>query len=520
MAFGLGGGLFGCSPGDGSSSAEVLHRGIAGEPSTLDPAAGADTFSTQVIQDLYEGLTAESATGEAVPAAASSWETNESGTVYTFHIRADSKWSNGKPVLAQEFVDAWRRVVDPKQGSPVADNLRLLRGAADIIAGKASPTTLGVSAPSENVLVVTLDRPAPYLPELLTHSSAFPIYSEQSARTHNPDEWVSNGPYVLSRWQNGDSIELTKNPAYWDRARTAVRKVDYHIASDENSQYAQYRAGQLDMTDTVPASAIPSVNATRSSELRVAPYLATAYYGLNLRSRPLATELKLRKALSMAIDRSRLISSFGFGQPPAYSFVPPGIWNYEQQSYAWKNLNSEARIAEARQLYTEAGFSANAPLHLRVLFGSNVVIKRTAIMIAAMWKETLGVDSILTEQEYRGFLVTRHDKTQWDIARLAWVGDFNDASNFLDTFRSNSNNNDEGYANPEYDKLLDEAAMTADSPKRRGALESAERVMLNDYPIAPLYFYVSKRLVKPYVVGVQPTPLDRVPSKSLSLRTH
>ncbi|MDP9090372.1 MAG: peptide ABC transporter substrate-binding protein [Pseudomonadota bacterium] len=510
--------IFGCGRHEASAEGRsVLHRGLSGEPSTLDPASSGDNFSAQVLQDVYEGLTAETSDGTVVPAVASSWTVEPDGLRYTFHLRSTARWSNGNTVRAQDFVAAWRRVVDPKQGSPVADNLRAIHGAPEILAGRASPLTLGVSAPSDDTLVVNLDLPTPYLPEILSHSVAFPIYSDSTARTHDPAAWVSNGAYVLTLWQNGSSIELKQNPEYWDRANVHIPRVEFQFASDENTQYAQYRAGELDMTDVVPASAVPSLRESKPRELIIAPFLATAYYGLNLASQPLGSQVKLRQALSMAIDRRRLVDSFGFGQPPAYSFIPAGIWKYEQQSYSWKTLPNKDRVQQARQLYAAAGFSIETPLHLRVLFNSNVVIKRTAIMIAAMWKEELGIDCELMEEEYRSFLISRHDRTRWDVARLAWVADFNDANNFLETLSTPSNNNDEKYSNSGFDKLIERASLTADASIRRSILESAERLMLDDYPIIPLYHFVSKRLVKPYVHGVHPSPTDRVPSKAISI---
>jgi oligopeptide transport system substrate-binding protein len=230
--------------------------------------------------------------------------------------------------------------------------------------------------------------------------------------------------------------------------------------------------------------------------------------------------LKMRKALSMAIDRRRVVASLALGQTPAFGLVPPGTWNYEPQQWNWASFSDADRIVEARRLYAEAGFSANTPLRLRLLFNSSASIKQTAILVAAMWKEALGVDTILTDEEFRVFLESRHDKSKWDVARLAWTANYNDASSFLDILRSNSPNNDTGYSNPLFDKFLDEAANTADSGIRRGLLASAERSMLDDYPLIPLYYFVSKRLVKPYVLGVKPNLLDRVGSKELSVLPH
>jgi oligopeptide transport system substrate-binding protein len=514
-------GLWSCTnQSDPVGSTQVLRRGLAGEPASLDPATAVDNFSFQVLQDLYEGLTVEAASGEVLPGVASSWSINPTGTEYTFHLRSDARWSNGQRVRAQEFVFAWRRLLEPGRGSQVSDDLRLIARAPEIIAGRLPPSALGAYAPSDDVLVVELERPAPYLPQMLTHSATFPIYSEASARSHTPEAWISNGPYVLSKWLPGTRVELMRNSSYWDRANVHIAKVEYQVASDQNSQLAQYRAGQLDMTDIVPPNAVPWIQAEHSKELVVSPFLATAYFGLNLSSSIFASNLQLRKALAMAIDRKRIAAAQGFGQPPAYGFLPPGIWNYNPQNWQWAALADDDRISEAKRLYKEAGYAPDKTLHIRLLFNANTVIKQTAILIAAMWKETLGIDTELTEEEYRVFLQSRHDKARWEVARLGWTADFNDASNFLDTFRKHSPNNDTGYANTSFDILLDEAARTTDSGTRKQLLEAAERVMLNDYPILPLYFFVSKRMVKPYVHGVRPDPLDRLTSKTLSMTAH
>jgi oligopeptide transport system substrate-binding protein len=198
-------------------NAATLRRGLGGEPGTLDPRAAADSFSLEVLGDLYEGLTAESADGTVVPGIAASWTVDATGTRYEFYLRHDARWSNGAPVRAQDFVNAWRRVVDPRLASPVADNLRIILGADDIIAGHAIPSSLGVSAPRDDVLDVVLTRPAPYFPQLLTHYSTFPVFSESAAKSHDSKSWVSNGAYVLSSWTPGGTLQLLRNPTYWLR---------------------------------------------------------------------------------------------------------------------------------------------------------------------------------------------------------------------------------------------------------------------------------------------------------------
>jgi oligopeptide transport system substrate-binding protein len=513
--------LLGCGRHENSQAeAPVLRRGLAGEPSTLDPAAVADSFSAEVLRDLYEGLTTESPTGAVVPGVASSWTIDSSGLLYTFYLRPEARWSNGKPIQSRDFVNAWRRVVDPKRGSPVADDLRFLAGAKAIIEGKAPTSSLGVECPDDQTLIVKLEQPVPYLPQLLTHAATYPVSSEDAARTHDPNTWVSNGPYTLSGWLPGTEVQLAKNENYWDRKNVQISKIEYEIVSDENSQYARFRAGQLDLTDTVPANAIASLRTANSAELFIAPFLATAYYGFNLSQAPFANNKKLRQALAMAIDREKLVAAQGFGQAEAFGFIPPGTANYRSQTWDWKALNPADRGAEARRLYAEAGYSEKSPLRLRLLFNSNVGIKNTAIIIAAMWKEVLGTNTVLTEEEYRVFLQSRHDKSRWDVLRLGWTADYNDASNFLDALRQRSENNDEGYSNAAFDALLDQAARTQDPQRRQDLLQKSEAMMLEDYPIVPLYFFVSKRLVKSYVKGLQSNPLNHVYTKSLTVESH
>jgi oligopeptide transport system substrate-binding protein len=494
----------------------ALRRGVGGEPATLDPGEATDTFSFEVIRDLYEGLATELPDGTVVPGVASSWTVNASGTQYTFQLRHDAMWSNGTRVRAKDFVEAWRRVVDPKRASPVADTLRPIAGAAAIILGRLPPSSLGVTAARDDLLVVELDRPTPYFPQLLTHSATFPVYSEETAKSHNPNNWVSNGPYVLANWTPGSKLRLQRNLWYWDRTNVRIPNVEYIPIPDENAEYQQYRAGQLDITQSVPSSALDSVRVERPNELFVAPFLATAYYALNLRSPYFATNLNLRKSLALAIDRIALETTIlPFGQSPAYGFVPPGTWNYDSQSWEWHNLPNSERIDKARRLYELAGYSARKPLRLRLLFNSNNSIKQVAIAIASMWKQTLGVDTDLMDEEYRVFLDSRRDTSKWEVARLGWTADYNDAGDFLDILRSGSPNNDARYVRPEFDQLLDRAASSVDLSDRRRLLQDAENMMLSDYPILPIYFFSSKRLIKPYLKGAKANPLNRLYSKHL-----
>jgi oligopeptide transport system substrate-binding protein len=502
-------------------SVQTLRRGLGGEPGSLDPAQAVDSYSGELLDDLYEGLIAESPDGTLVPGVAKSWSIDSTGTHYSFQLRQDARWSNGSQVTASDFVKAWRRVLDPKTASSVAENLRLIRGAEAILTHGASVETLAASAPQEDRLEVDLEKPAPYFLQLLTHYSTFPIYSDAAAKSHSAPSWVSNGPYRLSSWTPSGALRLSRNDHYWNRAAVSIAQIDYIPVPDENAEMMQYRAGQLDMTQAVPLAALPAIQHDRPAELHSAPFLATAYYAFNLHRGPFKSSVALRQSLAMAIDRKTLLATLlPFGQQAAYGLLPPGTLNYAFQSFDWKLQSDEARIQRARELYTKAGYTAKAPLHVTLLFNTNTNIKQLAIAIAAMWKETLGVDTDLVDEEYRVFLQSRKDSSRWDVLRLAWTADYNDAGNFLDTFRSTSPNNDAGYASKPYDALLDEASASADPKKRRALLESAEKLMLSDYPIMPIFYFSSHRLIQPYVKGEIANPLNRVYSKHLTIAAH
>lgn len=506
---------------ESAARGETLRRGLGGEPASLDPAEATDTFSFEVLRDVYEGLTTESAGGSVMPGVALSWTVNSSGTEYKFKLRPNARWSNGVRVRAMDFVTAWRRVVDPKLASPVADTLRPIIGAPEIISGRLPPSSLGVFAENDDLLVIRLSKPAPYFLQLLTHTAMFPVYTDGSARSHDPKRWVSNGPFVLSEWTPGEKLELTKNHYYWDQKRVHLNKVDYIFDPDESAELRQYLAGELDITESVPTSALESIRRSYPAELHVWPFLGVSYYALNLQDPQFRNNARLRESLAMAIDRKILVSRIlDFGQHPAYGFVPLGTWNYTPQSWDWKNMISSDRLAKARKLYNEAGYSTRRPLHIKLLINSNPTIRQTTIAIAAMWRSALGIKTEIVEQEYRVFLQSRRDKSLWDIARLGWTADYNDAGDFLDIFRSDSPNNDSGYANPKFDDLLDRAAQEADPLRRRQLLEEAESLMLSDYPVIPIYFYVSKRLIKPYIRGAKPNPLNHLDSKYLVIAPH
>ncbi|HUG98922.1 MAG TPA: peptide ABC transporter substrate-binding protein [Gammaproteobacteria bacterium] len=497
----------------------VFRRGIGPEADTLDPQRAEDESSREIIRDLYEGLVGETPDGTLEPGAAESWEVSGDGLTWTFALRPDGRWSNGDPVVAADFVAGLGRAVDPATASSSAALLAPLLGAADIIAGKRLPDTLGVAAPSELQLELRLHSPTPYLLGLLTHPITFPVHgpslAEHGAQFARPGRLVSNGAYRLDAWEVQSHVQLVRNPHY--RAPPQIGVVRFYSFDAPEAELNRYRAGDLDFTMQIPMPRYQWLRANMGDELHVAPLLATQFWLFNTVRAPL-DDPRVRQALAMAVDRERLTGTVtGLGDHPAYGLVPPGVANYTTQSFAWRELPMAERIAAARELLAEAGFGPARPLRVEVHYNTDENLRRIAVAIASMWREHLGVETSLLNEEFRVLLTRRKDPQRWQILRLSWTGDYNDASNFLEILARGGAVNDTGYDDPEYERLLAAAARESDPARRRELLEEAERRMLAHHPVLPLYHTVGKHLVKPWVKGFQSNVLNRTYTRHLAI---
>ena len=507
------------------AGADTLRAGNGPEPETLDPQRAEGVSAANILHDLYEGLCNISPSGEIVAGAASRWDVEQGGRLYTFYLRPEAKWSNGDTLTAADFVAGLRRSADPATGSNYAQMLAPIENAQAIAAGKLAPETLGVSALDERRLQIRLRAPAPYFLGLLTHASTAPIHRASLARYGRdfarPGRLVSNGAYQLSDWVVQSQVTLRRNPNYWDNAHTHIDEVIYTPTEDINSELKRYRAGELDYTYQIPLVQAPWIRAHLGRELRIATYIGNYYYGFNLTRPPFKDSARLRQALNMAVDRDVIVNKVMQGVAvPAYGWVPPGTWNYTPQTPPWAALPRAQRIAEAKKLYAEAGYSDQHPLQVEIRYNTHQDHKRIAVVIAAMWKQFLGVETRLVNEEFKVFINNRKLRRVTEVFRASWIGDYDDASSFTDILHSTHGQNDEGYSNPRYDALLAQAAAEPDVARRRALLEQAERLMLEDSPVLPIYFYVSKHLVKPWVQGWQDNLLDYHYSKDLTLRPH
>jgi oligopeptide transport system substrate-binding protein len=502
-------------------SRNVLARSLGGQPGSLDPQFAEDAFSYDVLRDLYEGLTLSSPEGKAIPAAASSWSVSDRGTLYVFRLRDGASWSNGDPVTASQFVTGFRRATDPSTASGAADLLRGIVNAPAILRGELPPDSLGVRALDDRTLEIRLSNPVPYFPDILTNTVASPVHPSSLAASggfSKPGSTITNGPYVLQDFVPGTSLTLKRNPRYWDRAAVQFDKVRYEFIADENAEYTRFRAGEIDVTNTVPEQRFQELAEKRDPRLQHRPTLSTFYFTLNTDRGPLRGKPGLREALSLAVDRDAITASVTrAGQVAAYSLVPSGVWNYEPQAYAWRESRAAERRARARKLYAEAGYSAYRPLRLRLLYNENELVQRVSLAVAAMWKEELGVETELVQMEFKAYLAARADPAQWDVVRVGWTADYNDASTFLDTMTADSPQNFGRWSNSEYARLLAEADAETDSSRRRDVLQRAESLMLSDYPLLPVYFYVTRRLVQPRIAAPAINPMNRTYSRYFRL---
>lgn len=497
----------------------VFRRGNGPEPTTLDPQRAPDENSRDIIRDLYEGLVAETSTGEIVPGAAASWETSADGLTWVFTLRPDNRWSNGDALTAADFVAGFRRAVDPATASTEAGLLRPIAGATAIIAGEAPPEALGVRAVDELRVELRLAQPTPYLLGLLTHPITFPVHRPSLAEHGNafarPGRLVSNGAYRLDEWEPQSHVQLVRNEFF--RERPPVDVVRFYTFDLPEAELNRYRSGGLDYTSQVPLARLDWLREHLGDELQLTPALTSQYWLFNTLRSP-TDDLRVRQALAMTVDRERLVESVvGAGDRPAYGLVPPGVLNYEAQSFAWRALPYAERVARAQALLREAGYGPENPLELTVHYNTDDNLRRVAIAVTSMWREHLGVEAALHNEEFRVMLSRRQDPDQWRVLRLSWRGDYNDASNFLEILTPTGAVPDTGWDDAEYVRLLQAAATEQDPAARRAQLEAAERRMLEFAPILPLYHPTAKRLVKPWVEGVEPNILNRAYTRNLAI---
>ena len=553
------------------------------EPEWIDPGKCSDNPGGTIISNTFEGLTQPDPHDLTPrPGVASSWDISADKRVYTFHLRADARWSDGKPVTAQDFLWSWTRVLDPATGSKYADQLFEIRNgepfnqkalhvtgmsgdeksitaafskfgtvskisrtaAGDVFvfladaasrdkalaaawpAGAAverSPASiLGIAAPDDRTFVVTLDNPVSYfLPKITTLYTFYPVprhvFERLQREGKNTDLWtrvenfVSNGPFVLTEWKFRQYTVFEQNPYYWDRANVRLERVKVLTIESYNTIMQMYKAGELDWIGE--NADIPSEYAEylrTKKDYRVSPYLGTYWYWFNVKD-PAVKDPRVRRALDMAIDKKAIVEHVTKqNQPPADSVVPAGLAGF-------KTLSTHRYDPDAaKKLLAEAGVTDPSKFEVTLTYNTSETHKGIAEAMQEMWRKNLGIDAKIHNEEWQVFL--RDLETgNLQMGRLGWIGDYPDPFTFLAVFLSTSGNNHSNWKSAEFDRRMAESALEPDNAGRMAKLQAAEAVVLDEMPVLPIYFYTRHYLCKPYVKGLYNTFQDRHPWKAISI---
>ena len=512
------GGSGGNGSGDGDEAA-VLRRGISAKVDTLDPHRSSAKWENIVISDMIVGLMTITPDREVIPGVAESWETSEDGLTWTFNLR-ESQWSDGEPVTADDFVYAFRRIQNPEIASQYSSLLYIVKNAAQVNSGELPPEELGVRAIDDLTFEITLEEPAPYLLGLLTHYTTYPvpqhIVEQYGEAWIQPDNIEVNGPYKLAYWRTGDQLVSEKNPLFYEADEVCFDRVAYFEIEDAAAVERRIEAGELDINNGFDGGRTEELEAKFPGWVRTAPSLITTYWSFNSSQEPF-DDVRVRKALSLALDREFIVDRvLTPGYIPAYSFVPPTMSNYnvERPEVGFADMSREERLAEARALLEEAGYGPDNQLSFEFIHRSTDDNPKAAPVAQANWNEIAPwVNAEILRQDTK-VLYARLRQSDFEVADGAWVADFDDPINFLYLLDSETGQQNYGrYANPEYDALLAEASRTRDLQARAEIFAEAEAMMLEDYPITPMWIQVTKNLVDPELTGwaenAQDDPLSR-----------
>lgn len=515
--------LAACGGGDKSGGEDVptLRRGISAKVDTLDPHKSSAQWENIVIGDMFIGLTTDGPDARPQPGMATHWETSADGRVWTFHI-GDYVWSDGNPVTAHDFVYALRRIQSPEVASQYASLLYLIKNAAEVNATELPPEELGVRAIDDKTLEITLEYPAPYLPGLLSHYTTYPVPSH-AIETYGdswiqPDNIVVNGPYKLVYWRTGDQLVADRNPTGFGAADACFGRVVYFELEDLTAVENKIQAGELDINNAFDGARSTEIEAKLPGWPRTTPALITTYWSFNTQVAPF-DDVRVRQALSMALDREFMVKNvLTPGYVPAYSMVPPGIDNYAvtRPEIDWKDLPRAERLAEAKRLLEEAGYGPDNPLSFEFIHRSTDDNPKVAPVAQANWADIAPwVDPVIVKQDTK-VLYARLRQSDFEVSDAAWVADFDDPINFLYLLDSNTGQQNYGdYSNPEYDALLQRSNQELDLAKRAEIFAEAEQLMLEDYPITPMWFQVTKNLVDPTLTGYEDNAKDQHRSRFL-----
>jgi oligopeptide transport system substrate-binding protein len=497
--------------------AAQLRRGLGPEPDSLHIHQARGLAAINLLRDIREGLVTFDERGELAPGQAGSWEELDDGRRYRFYLRPDVRWSNGDAVTSDDFVRAWRRAFTPATAAATAGLLKDVQNAGEILKGSKQPSAIGIVAVEPGILDIFLEEPAPWLLEILAHPVSFPLHSEADGDALNAPV---NGPFLLTDWTPRASIRLERNPDFHDSASVQIETVEYFPIEEPAAELSRYRAGELDITETIPAGRFAWLKEHLGADLRIHPYLGTFWLGFNLKHPVLGHSGALRQALSLAVNREILTATvLGAGELPAWSVVPPGILGYEPSRMPQSRMSQQEREAEAVRLFETSGAGRSEPLRLELRYNTSGVHRRVAVAVAAMWKQVLGVHTQLVNEEWKVFVNNRRLGIITEVFRGGWIADYADPSSFLDLFAGGNALNNTFYTNRDFDMTL-KSSNQLPGNARMELLQRAEAQLMQDMPVIPLYYYVSRHLVNPGVTGFSDNVRDIHLSRYLGVITE
>jgi oligopeptide transport system substrate-binding protein len=500
-----------------SAWSATVHRGLGPEPDSLNIHRAQGLAAINLLRDLREGLITFDQEGEPVAGQASSWQVLDGGTRYRFRLREDARWSNGDPVLAADFLRGWQRAFDVKNPAITAGLLQGVLNAEAVIAGNLAVSKLGIRSPEPGIVEVLLKEPAPWLLEILAHPVSYPLHSDS---LDDPRQAPVNGAYTLTEWVPRSTISLQRNPAYHAASSVSVEAIEYLPIEEPAAELSRYRAGELEITETIPAGRFEWLRQNLAPDLRIHPYLGSFWLGINFRHPSLGHSTDLRRALALAINRETLVRIvLGAGELPAWSIVPPGIVGYEPALMKEVGWSQQQREAEAVRLFKRAGFGGDEPLMIELRYNTSGIHRRTAVAVSAMWKQVLGVLTQLRNEEWKVFVNNRRMGIVTEVFRGGWIADYADPTSFLDLFIGGSSLNAMFYDNPRYTQLMN-AADISSGAARMDQLHQAEALLIQDMPVIPLYYYVSRHLVNPRITGFSDNIRDIHLSRYLGWQTE
>ncbi|ATF93376.1 ABC transporter substrate-binding protein [Cedecea neteri] len=511
-------------PGTELAAKQELVRNNGSEPASLDPHKVESDVEANIIGDFFDGLIRVKNDGTIEPHLAAKWD-NQDNKVWTFHLRPGLKWSNGEPITAQDVVWSWKRLVDPKTGSPYATypGTMHIENANDIAEGKKPVDSLGVKALDANTVQVTLDQPTSAFLLMLGHTSMVPV--SEAAVEKFGDKWtqpanfVSSGPYKLSQWVVNEKVVGERNKEYWDDAHTVINKVTYLPVTSGTSDINRYKAGEIDITYTVPETLFASLKKSIPDQVHITPYLSTYYYEFNTTKAPF-NDPRVRLALNLALDKDIIAGKvLGQGQKPAWLVSQPKIGGITLKPAEYGSWSHDKRVAEAKKLLAEAGFNESHPLQFNLLYNTSESHQRIAIAASSMWKKNVGVEAKLQNQEWKTMLDTKRTGN-YDLVRYGWIADYDDAATYLNNFRTGDSQNSSKYSNPAYDEIIAKASQATTQEERAKYYQQAEDILAKDVPTIPIYHYVKVQLVKPYVGGYAPSTLGKYLTQDLYIKKH